>query len=46
MIRAIASSRLTAKGQVTIPLSIRKRLRLKSGDTVIFEESEAGTITI
>ncbi len=43
---AIASSRLTIKGQATVPSSVRKRLQLKPGDTVIFEESEAGTVSI
>ena len=45
-VRATASSRLTTNGEATIPLSVRKRLHLKPGDTVIFEESEAGTIRI
>lgn len=45
-VRAIASSRLTTKGQATVPLSVRKRLQLKPGDAVIFEESEAGTVRI
>ena len=45
-VRAIASSRLTTKGQATVPLSVRKRLHLKPGDTVLFEESEAGAIRI
>ena len=44
--RAIASSRLTTKGQATVPLSVRTRLHLKPGDTVIFEESEGGTVRI
>lgn len=45
-IRAIASSRLTTKGQATVPAVVRKRLHLKAGDTVIFEESGAGTVRI
>ena len=45
-VRAIASSRLTTKGQATVPLPVRKRLHLEPGDTVIFEESEGGTIRI
>jgi len=45
-VRAIASSKLTTKGQATVPLSVRKRLHLKPGDTVIFEESKAGTVRI
>jgi antitoxin PrlF len=30
-------SRLTSKGQATIPVSVRKALRLKPGDRVAFE---------
>lgn len=30
-------TRLTSKGQATIPLEVRKALRLKSGDRVAFE---------
>jgi antitoxin PrlF len=44
--QTIASSRLTTKGQATVPLSVRKRLHLKPGDTVIFEEPKAGTVRI
>ncbi len=45
-VRAIASSRLTSKGQATVPASIRKKLNLKPGDTVVFEEAEAGSIRL
>jgi AbrB family looped-hinge helix DNA binding protein len=45
-VRAIASSRLTTKGQATVPAAVRRRLQLKPGDTVIFEESEAGAVRI
>ncbi|KKQ77064.1 MAG: hypothetical protein UT00_C0022G0006 [Parcubacteria group bacterium GW2011_GWA1_38_7] len=31
---------VTKKGQVTIPLSLRKKLNLKEGDKVVFEEGE------
>ncbi len=44
--RAIASSRLTTKGQATVPLRVRRKLNLVPGDTVIFEESAAGTVRI
>ncbi len=44
--RALASSRLTSKSQATVPVAVRKRLNLKPGDTVIFEESEAGAVCI
>jgi len=41
-VRTIASSRLTAKGRVMVPVAVRKRLHLKAGDTIIFEESQSG----
>jgi antitoxin PrlF len=44
--RAIASSRLTSKSQATVPVAVRERLNLKPGDSVIFEEAEAGTVRI
>ena len=31
-------ARITSKGQITIPIGIRKRLNLKEGDKVIFIE--------
>ena len=34
--------RVQEKGQVTIPARIRKKLKLKKGDLVLFEETEAG----
>ncbi len=40
--RALATSRLTSKGQATVPISVRHKLRLRPGDTIIFEESDAG----
>lgn len=45
-VRAIAKSRLTIRSQATIPAGVRKRLNLKPGDTVIFEESERGMVCI
>jgi antitoxin PrlF len=46
VVRAIASSRLTSKGQATVPLPIRRKLHLEPGDTVLFEEAPAGTVRI
>ncbi|HVA79725.1 MAG TPA: type II toxin-antitoxin system PrlF family antitoxin [Candidatus Binataceae bacterium] len=46
VIRPIASSRLTSKSQATVPAPVRKKLNLRPGDTVIFEESEAGAVRI
>ena len=31
-------SRVTSKGQITIPVEIRKKLNLKTGDEVVFIE--------
>lgn len=39
------ASRLTSKGQATIPVEIRKALHLKEGDTVIFE-MKRGNVTV
>ena len=33
-------AKVTSKGQITIPLMIRNRLQLKTGDKVFFEESK------
>ena len=35
-------SKVTSKGQTTIPVSVRKRLGLKSGDVVEFKVGRAG----
>jgi AbrB family looped-hinge helix DNA binding protein len=39
------SSRLTSKGQATIPVEVRKALRLKEGDSVLFE-LDKGKVTL
>lgn len=31
------TSRLTSKGQATIPVAVRKALRLREGDSVLFD---------
>ena len=36
------STRVTAKGQITIPASVREALRITAGDRVEFVEVEAG----
>jgi AbrB family looped-hinge helix DNA binding protein len=35
---ALRASRVTRKGQVTIPIDIREKYEIKEGDTVLFEE--------
>ncbi len=41
---SISAVRVQEKGQVTIPLDIRKRLGLKKGDLVTFVETEASIL--
>jgi len=38
------STKLTSQGTVTVPINIRKKYNLKSGDTLIFQDD--GNITI
>jgi len=40
----MAYSKLTKKGQVTIPSHLRKRYGMQEGSTVAFEESSNGII--
>ena len=42
----IATSRLTIKGQVTIPKEIRAHLRLKEGETVCFSINEKNEVVL
>lgn len=35
-------ARVTSKGQVTIPRQVRLALRIRAGDTLIFETDEEG----
>ena len=35
-------AKLTSKGQLTIPVAIRKKLRLKEGDKVVFLSDDDG----
>ena len=37
-------ARLTTKGQITIPVQIRKKLNIKEGDKVLFLEEENGRV--
>ena len=38
------ASKVTAKGQTTIPAEIRAKLKLKPGDAVVYRETKAGII--
>ncbi len=35
-------AKLSSKGQITIPVEIRRALRLKEGDTLVFEADRSG----
>ena len=35
-------AKLTSKGQLTVPVAIRKKLRLKEGDKVVFLSEDGG----
>jgi antitoxin PrlF len=36
------TAKVTSKGQITIPREIRRRLGVRAGDRVVFEESAEG----
>lgn len=38
----IFTAKITSKGQVTIPIAIRQKLKLKEGKNIIFWEDENG----
>jgi AbrB family looped-hinge helix DNA binding protein len=40
------SATITSKGQITIPLEVRKSLKLKTGDKIDFIETETGRFAI
>lgn len=35
---------MTSKGQVTLPVALRRRLSIGTGDDLIFEETPQGTV--
>lgn len=40
------SARLTSKGQITIPKTVRQALHLQEGDRIIFMEEEHGKMVV
>jgi antitoxin PrlF len=42
----IAVSRITSKGQVTIPEEVRRQYHLQAGDQIEWEVTESGTIEV
>lgn len=41
----MATASITSKCQITIPLEVRRKLGLKPGDQVLFDEGPNGTYT-
>lgn len=39
-------SKITSKGQITLPIAIRKRLGLREGDHVVFDVDEGGVVKL
>lgn len=42
----VKKAKLSSKGQITIPLEVRKALKLEEGDSVCFELAEDGSATL
>jgi antitoxin PrlF len=42
----VPTATLTSKGQITIPLEVRKKLRLHAGDKIDFFETEGGQFVL
>jgi antitoxin PrlF len=42
----MAAATLTSKGQITIPIEVRKDLNLKPGDKILFLKSERGQYSL
>jgi len=40
------ASKVTTKGQVTIPKEVRERLRLGAGDVIVYEFQENGLLVV
>jgi len=39
-------ARVSANGQITVPIEIRRALKLREGDKVLFVQKENGEITV
>jgi antitoxin PrlF len=40
LLQATPGSRMTSKGQITVPAVVRKRLNVKPGDRLVFREDD------
>ncbi len=41
-----ASSKITSKGQITIPKTVRETLKLKAGDTISYVTTDRGVMIV
>ncbi len=39
-------AKISSKGQVTVPVDVRKKLHLQTGDTIVWETSDDGRIWV
>lgn len=42
----MVAATMTSKGQITIPVAVRRKLRLKAGSKVDFVENKAGELVL
>jgi AbrB family looped-hinge helix DNA binding protein len=42
----MSASKVTTKGQITIPKEVRERLRVQAGDVLIYEFQENGILIV
>ncbi len=42
----MVAATMTSKGQITIPIAVRRKLRLKAGSKVDFVENQAGELVL
>lgn len=43
---AVKASKVTSKGQVTIPKEVRERLRVQAGDMLVYEFQDNGQVIV
>jgi antitoxin PrlF len=41
-----ATAKITSKGQITVPLQVRRTLGIGAGDRIMFEESASGEMRV
>lgn len=46
MIMLREKSKITSKGQITLPIKVRRLLGVKEGDSVVFDVNETGEVLV